>query len=210
MEGDCVWATDWLPQTAKYIQGIGYDDPVPSKPLRDGINFGRPIHPSPPPLFAYLDEKERQRKRGDFVMISGRLTLVTPRFADLLRQFDLGPSPDQGPGIRRVDLFPMPLFAGDQRSHIADYFMMHVSVQKDTLVPEHSPGARKLMPESLFFSLGHLIKDDDLTMTEAALEGPDMWREETIMNGIFVSDRLKRAMEAAKIKPVKFLRCPVV
>lgn len=47
----------------------------------------------------------------------------------------------------------------------------------------------------------------DITMTRAALDGPDIWQDEAVMNCIFASNRLKRAVEDANIKSLGFIAC---
>ena len=94
----------------------------------------------------------------------------------------------------------MPLFAADQETHLADYLFMQVSVQKTAVIPEDSKGLQRT-PEGISKATMPNVKDSDFVMTRAALDGPDIWQDEAVMSCIFVSDRLKRAMEDAKIEP---------
>ncbi|PDS74838.1 hypothetical protein [Rhizobium sp. L43] len=152
----------------------------------------------PTEIFAiYPDKKEK--KQADLVLAAGAV-VVSAACADVLRQFDLGHS----------SLYPIKLLQHDRKTPVeGEYFCLNIGERKDTFLREHSPLVRVLgsgrmrMPPNLH--------DDDVVVSPAALEGPDLWVSPPLIRMFFLSDRLTQALRAAKMGRVfGFRACRVV
>ncbi|MBT8477077.1 MAG: hypothetical protein KJO78_16570, partial [Alphaproteobacteria bacterium] len=116
----------------------------------------------------------------------GRVLIISPAFHDLLQQFDLGPT----------QFFDVPLYEYDRTTLRPErYFVMQVNAVKDAVVPEESTGIKPWDDEylPLDFSQG------EFAVSPAAVEGPDLWWDNSIIERLFFSDRLKRAIKDNRI-----------
>lgn len=152
----------------------------------------------PKEIFAeYPDKKEK--KQADLILAAGAV-VISAACADVLRQFDLGHS----------SLYPIKLFQHDRKTPVeGEYFCLNIGERKDTFLPEHSPrlivlgNGRLMMPSSLH--------DDDVAVSPAALEGPDLWVSPPLIRIFFLSDRLTQALRAAKMGRVfGFRTCRII
>lgn len=152
----------------------------------------------PKEIFAKYPDK-RETKQADLILAAGAV-VVSAACADVLRQFDLGHS----------SLYPIKLFQHDRKTPVeGEYFCLNIGERKDTFLPEHSPrlivlgNGRLMMPSSLH--------DDDVAVSPAALEGPDLWVSPPLIRIFFLSDRLTQALRAAKMGRVfGFRTCRII
>jgi hypothetical protein len=152
----------------------------------------------PKEIFAkYPDKKEK--KQADLVLAAGAV-VVSAACADVLRQFDLGHS----------SLYPIKLFQHDRKTPVeGEYFCLNIGERKDTFLTEYSRGVTKLGSGKLLVR-SHL-PDDDVAVSPAALEGPDLWVSPPLIRIFFLSDRLTQALRAAKMGRVfGFRACRIV
>ncbi|MBO9422025.1 hypothetical protein J7481_21125 [Labrenzia sp. R4_2] len=127
-------------------------------------------------------------------------TFLSEESAEVVSQFDLGEGA----------LYPTRLWHSDRVTPMpGNFFYLNVASKKDTFLPEQSSGAKKLASGT--WQVPRLAKNLKLKVSAAALQGPDLWFEETIMTNFFISDRLKQALDARKLsKDWMLTRCSVV
>ena len=118
--------------------------------------------------------------------------MVSEAAAQVLRQFDVG----QGA------LYPTRLTKSDKETPIGEgWYCLNYGNAKETVIPDKPIGMlRTEAPGQLFFVLSAYRKDDDLTVSRAALGSPDIWVDPRLKHGFFTSGRLARAIEEAKLK----------
>jgi len=133
------------------------------------------------------------------------LFYVSEELANVLRQFDLG----------ECGLYPVTLYEKDRKT-VDDrtYFTINFGNRKRVFLPNESPAARvgPLDTEEGETRRLPMVPDHDLiAVSPAALIGPDLWIDENLAVGIFVSGRLYDALKAANLARVfGFKRCRIV
>ena len=131
--------------------------------------------------------------RAPHVVFNGFLNL-SPRAAAVLAAHDLGEG----------FLWPVDYVKKDRVTPASEgqWMGLHVGTRKDSFVPERSPAAEQSVPRPEIWLLKtlRLKAPEDLTLSSAALEGADIWRERRLPNSkIFLSARLVTALEAAGV-----------
>ncbi|MGN7737667.1 hypothetical protein [Ensifer sp. 22564] len=152
----------------------------------------------PKEIFAkYPDKKEK--KQADLVLAAGAV-VVSAACADVLRQFELGHS----------SLYPIKLFQHDRKTPVeGEYFCLNIGERKDVFLPELSRGVTTLGSGKLLMPPN--LHDDDVAVSPAALEGPDLWVSPPLIQIFFLSDRLTQALRAARMgKVFGFRACRIV
>ena len=137
----------------------------------------------------------------DWVMITGGIFVISEKFQDLLAGMDLGPT----------KMFEVPLYEYDQKTRRPGrWFILHIVAAKRTVIPELSEGVREY--ETKGYWGRKLIGDDKLTVKASAAEGEDLWVDSHYSSRIFLSNRLKTAIEDAHLRIIKpqFEPCAVV
>lgn len=113
--------------------------------------------------------------------------------AEVLRGFDLG----------RTSLYPTKAFRYDRKTPLeGDYFCLNFGETKAAFLPEQSPrkeGSAAFAKVQTKWTLRVVPKDGDLAVDETALVGPDLWIDPRVRSAFFLSDRLARALQAAKL-----------
>ncbi len=127
--------------------------------------------------------------------------MVSERFFDLLSTYNLGPT----------RFFEVPLLEYDQKTRRPGrWFILQILAEKPTLVPERSEGVTEASLK------GHWEADPFgsgvLAVRATSSAGEDLWVDPVISHRIFLSDRLKTAIEEAKIvvRSMPFIPCIVV
>ncbi|MDK1388323.1 hypothetical protein QN224_23225 [Sinorhizobium sp. 8-89] len=152
----------------------------------------------PKEIFAkYPDKKEK--KQADLVLAAGAV-VVSAACADVLRQFDLGHS----------SLYPIKLFQHDRTTPVeGEYFCLNIGERKDAFLLSHSPRVIEFGDGTL--SMPPNLHDDDVAVSPAALEGPDLWVSPPLNRIFFLSDRLTQTLRAGKMGRVfGFRACRIV
>lgn len=197
-----VWASRAFMDSTR-IKGFTAD------PLQTGMSLGQMAELNetgermsaehfPKEIFAkYPDKKEK--KQADLVLAAGAV-VVSAACADLLRQFDLGHS----------SLYPIKLFQHDRKTPVeGEYFCLNIGERKDAFRPEYSPLVKVLGDQSM--KMPPNLHDNDIAVSSAALEGPDLWVSPPLIRIFFLSDRLTQALKAAKMGRVfGFCACRIV
>ena len=155
---------------------------------------------------SYVFDPKEFNKQKDMLYIQHQIA-ARGKFAELLQQHDLGAG---------GELVPYTIYEKDRVTPLPDqYYLFNFGERKDCFVPEESKNLKILRKkerngEDLWRGNG-LEEDDDLVFTAAALQGADIWFDKRIDADIFMSDRLVKAIKAAKLGiPFKFVRCRIL
>ena len=192
------------PSNSVNIFGIHYDTSTPDQSafLRTW-QAGELLDPKNIPARLVLAEG-RPAPKGDLFALTHMVMAISERFADLLRQFNLGPAPTaDNPRPRRTELHPMPLFAHDERTLIRKVVLMQCSAQQEGFVPKESKGA-EFLGQRWFRPLATPYQ---IAVRQMPKDGLDFWRDPSLVHTWFCSDRLYHTMKAAGIKPPEFYHC---
>lgn len=144
-----------------------------------------------------------RRKLPHLFGAAGFLT-VSETFAEVLRGFDLG----------RTRLHPVEFLHSDQKEPFTGrYYFLNIAEVHRYFSPEHSARFEPLpnSATSYIASVGNTVEDDDISVVPAALHGPDLWIDDTLLTHFFCSDLLVRALRAAKLaSQLPLYRCRVL
>ena len=205
----CVWATQFI-NDPKCIFGLlpeNREGPDPFD-LAETYRENLPLPPDRIPSFYSVKEGWRIPKLDLFTGANATM-FVSARLADLWEEFDLGPTPtSDDPAPRRTELHRMPLLGEDQETKVADVALMQISMQKDSLIPDESQTVGYVEWRDAYQARP---TTNSLAVNISALDGPDLWHDRRLLGVFFISDRLHRAMQKAKMKPkYAFSRCRVL
>jgi len=122
--------------------------------------------------------------------------VVTKECLDLLMHFNLG---------ERIQFFPVPLYDLEKNELVnhETYYVMSVADWRSFLTPEFCQGelsrVRRLDPEKPRYSLdpGDEFDEAIALSSEASNCDLDLWHDPALKNSLFMSDRLKQALEQA-------------
>ena len=147
--------------------------------------------------------REKEKKLAPF-LISG-FYYVSEELANVLRQFDLGEG----------GLYPVTLYEKDRKTvDERKYYCINFGNRKRAFLAKESPAAQ-VGPfdteEGTTRKLPIVPDHDQIAVSPAAFAGPDLWIDENLRAGIFVSGRLYDALKAANLARVfGFKRCRVI
>jgi hypothetical protein len=150
--------------------------------------------------FPRSDESVGAHRKRIPQMFSNGFIFLREESAEVVRQFDLGEGA----------LYPTRLWHPDRTTMVSGrYFYLSQGNRKNAFLKDHSPDAYKASKE--FWMPPINPRDDQLFFAAAALEGPDLWWDESLVFYFFISDRLAQALKRAKLdRDWHLLRCPVV
>jgi hypothetical protein len=173
-----------------------------STDLRDGL---RPVPPEEVPDYIYFDlrdvRKSEKANLPDLFKITGGIPVVSERFRELLMAHDLG----------ATEFHEVPLFEYDQTTRRPGrWFLLSIIESKPTLIPEKSEGIRETAGKGVFAPVSGV--NDVLAVHAESAAGADLWQDRAILFRIFLSDRLKRAINDAgiKVRRMPMRKCVVV
>ncbi|MDQ7735328.1 hypothetical protein QT231_21725 [Halomonas sp. SpR1] len=164
--------------------------------------LGEPLPADRFPKEMYVTSSYQRFKKVPDIFCAG-FWVVSSRFAEVLRRFELG----------QTELHPVKLFQHDRKTPFeGEYFVLAFGETKDTFVPEESPEARQAP-----FTKGDIWKpslgreNDGLALSNESLQGVDLWMEKRMRKVFFLSDRLLEALKAEKLsQKLRPYRCRVV
>ena len=141
----------------------------------------------PQEIFAAADAEE-QHYRLPHLFFGYGYWVVSGVAADILRTFDLG----------RGGLYPVRVLKKDRRSPVdGEWHCLNFGNQKTVLVPEQSRNIRQRAQGR--YKQGPASSDFDLTVSSAALLGPDIWVDTQLWDAFFLSEALGQALRNAKV-----------
>lgn len=169
---------------------------------------------SPPPetlpLPIYADLKGEPYKSLPPVFQGPGGIHVCPALAEVFQRFVLV---EGGPG--KGGVFPTQLYLYDRTTPArSDYsVLVYGGKKKHGLIPELSKGltAGKYTTVPPARWMLSTIKDGDIAVRASARSGADLWFDDKLQSGVFMSDRLVQALkDAGFAKHFKFKRCRVI
>lgn len=159
-------------------------------------------------LYFFRDRKINPARADVFLSTDG-LIVVSPRVRDILVQFDLG----------KTRLFEVPIYKSEKKepTKYPPHYLLHVMEHKDTFLSSESENVKQFVvagedgprPGVHWTSV---YNKDELAVRASSADGVDIWADPNISRRVFFSDRLKRALDAAKIKTtaLKFFEARVL
>ena len=153
----------------------------------------------PTQIFGAPDAREKDYQLPDLFKGYG-YWVVSEAAAEVLRQFDLG----QG------HLHPVKVLRSDRQTSVGQGWQcISFGNQKSALVPDRSSNIRKRAQGR--YKASAILADNDLVLSSAALEGPDIWVDTQMWDAVFLSEPLGNALTKAKADRGFFLtKCRVV
>jgi len=132
--------------------------------------------------------------------------VVSEKLAGILLQGDLGPS----------NFYPVKLHRRDKNTTFdQEFFILNLAVCKNSLEPDKSVNLaeRVLAPskKKRVFDIHSWAEDDEIVVTQAALQGPEVWVDPMLPDKtFFVSDRMYKLLDKAKLAGLlDFKRCAI-
>ncbi|MEM7664101.1 MAG: DUF1629 domain-containing protein [Pseudomonadota bacterium] len=192
-----IWFSRIL-QSVDVIVGLRYSierDGLEYK--RDFQNF-RPVDNTSAPAYLYFDRQTSTipDDRGDAFKIYDGLLVVSQKLRDVLSSFDLG----------QTKLIEVPICLSDAKtvSSYPPHYILHVAETKECFVPEASEkverqvwwGETEPRPDAPWIADP---SSDVLAVRSSAAVGVDLWADPTLKERIFLSDRLKHAIDQAGV-----------
>lgn len=144
-------------------------------------------------------------KKGEIFWAGGFL-VVRGKLAEILSRFDLGEG----------GLIPFPIYKADLVTpYPGEFFLLNFGAHKNSLLPKQCEDARKFIIEKntgkQIWNVNDLKVDAFVAMSPAALDGPDLWFEETVYGEIFMSDTLGTAIaETQDAEEWRLHECKIV
>jgi len=150
----------------------------------------------------YYDLTEKQKANlPDFFFGASRLPVISERYYDLLRDFDLGPT----------RFYEVPLYEYDQKTKRRDrLYLLQLNASKEALVPEECEGFVPYSNDVLWRDPRNRTGGIPAVCT-AAREGVDLWYDPGLSSRWFYSQRLYSAIKKERIrcKHWAFQKCKI-
>ena len=154
-----------------------------------------------PPKYTLTTRSNLQDRQPD-IFRDGNFLIISAVFADVLSQFDLG----------KTCLYPVEVFEHDRETPVGGYYkLLALGERKRAFRPEHSDQTyqKKLGKHDIWSYL--IVENDTIAVDASALDGPDLWVDPRLIMTFFLSDRLAKALRAAKVaRRLKLKSCKVV
>ncbi|MEM9045402.1 MAG: DUF1629 domain-containing protein [Pseudomonadota bacterium] len=195
-----IWCIDFM-MPGKKGKLIKYDLPSNDEEKRyqasNANREGEVLRPEYVPSRLYWEHKRMTPKRPalpDLFWIYDRFVVVTARFKSVLEQFSIG----------RTRFIPVPLF--DDGIEVTDetFFVLNLAEVREVAVPEKSTAAFDA-------GFGHWlisdIKSGDVVVKPDLMDGLDLVYQPKFSSAVFISDRLEKAMKAAKVRGATRVKC---
>jgi hypothetical protein len=184
-----LFGEDWSP--AQHIMGVPTEEYLEAV---DRSDKGHALDRSRFPEALAIWSRKCFARVGDYFYANG-FVAVKGGLAETLRRFDLG----------KGGLIPLPIFQEDLTTpEPGEFFLVNFGARKDSLVPKESTMLRQGYVEPAtgrqIWTVGSGVKNGDVALTPAALDGADLWNEERIRSRIFMSDALITAIREAGVK----------
>ena len=158
-----------------------------------------------PNAFAGSYKDTRLKPLPHFFNASGYI-VVSDAFAEVLRGFEW-----------QEGLYPVEVFQGNRKTKPNPdqaFFLLGLNSRKDSFLPEKLEKGARVRPYNttpVIWRMVGDVNDGDCPLSEGALSGFDLWMEERLEGGIFLSDRLVKALKAAKLtRGMPLKRCRIV
>jgi hypothetical protein len=167
---------------------VGERDHVRLVEIQKRIERGEPLDASafPTEIFGAPDARQKDYALPDFFFGYG-YWIVSSAAAAVLRAFDLG----------HGELRPVRVLESDRRTPVGgEWFCLNFGNRKHALAPQQSQNIRQRAQG--LYKASAVLRDNDLAVSRAALEGPDLWVDEQMWDALFLSEALGTALKKAK------------
>lgn len=157
-----------------------------------------------PEALAVFDEKRFSQTHDIFY--AGPFLAVKRKLADVLSRFDLGEG----------GLIPFPIYKADLVTPMdGQYFLLNFGARKNSILPERSENVVKFAVDhrtgAQIWKVNSWYEDGEVALSQAALNGPDLWFEEILDNKVFMSDALASALQDAELaEDWRFKQCRIM
>ena len=191
MKCDCVWVSS-IKQDSTLVQtNLNYDR---DDPARKAIKEGKDPNPEDLPLTVFAKVEGDPLDKLPPLFDGGGAIAISAQLAAPLLKFDLG----------RTLVLPTRILLGDRKTEVyADrgYYLLPRWHVFGALAPEVSPKLRPSRygdpPDS--WSLPWEPEDGDVAVHKIALDGPAIWHDPKLMNGIFFNGQVVDAIRSAGV-----------
>lgn len=148
--------------------------------------LGRTIKAEEMPTAMYGMYHDKKVGNLPNVFLGNGFITVSGKCAEVINQHDL-----EGGG-----LFPVEIYEFDRVTKIAGtFFALNFGKNKKTLLPEESKNIRRFPRHDQCWELEYGLHDDfDITVSENATEGADIWVDPDLWASVFFSDRIVAAL----------------
>jgi hypothetical protein len=204
-----VWLSDtWrdsaliLPLTADLVQS-DVDAAIDGQRLN---KKGQPVPPELCPARIWGEQRAPTFVTLPDLFFANGYWIVSERAANVLWEFDLGGGA----------LYPIRdgIYQRDNERRIPDEFFCWIyGNTKKAFLEQFSPTTEAMSGATTrdWCVLPWHLKDNDIAVSRAALEGPDVWLDLQLFKSVFVSGRLGDALTKAGLqKAFRLLRCRVL
>jgi hypothetical protein len=152
---------------------------------RQGFALQRSDFPEAEAVF----DRKRFARLGN-LFFAGCFYAVKGRLAEILASFDLGEG----------GLIPFTIFQEDLVTPVdGEFFILNFGSRKNTIHIEQCEDTEKFYVDKnsgqQIYDVNQFNAEARIVISDAALEGPDLWFEETVYNKIFMSDALASALQ---------------
>lgn len=154
------------------------------------------------------DDAARSTKRVKTLshsFVADTYFVVSEKAADVFKKFDLGSS-----ALLPVEVLKL----GRKQAFDGTFYIFHVTEKKSAFLPNQSVNydePRSDEDEWAGFVRRNRTQDDDIAVAASALDGPDVWKDLTLLRSLFFSDPLYAALsEADVLDNAQTIRCRAI
>ena len=190
---------DWQP--AKHIRGS-----LPDEMLKNmnRHNKGEFLSRKEMPEASYVFSEKSFKKAKDLFPVAGFI-VVRGQLAKILSEMDLGEGA----------LVPYTIYASDKETPLDDeFFILNFGAMKNSFLPHKSQKVEELLnlkQDGIELWVNNYASDDDIAVSQSAIEGADLWYDTRISDFFFMSETLVKAIQDANIKPdLRLFKCRVL
>lgn len=180
---DCVWRSNTVVQGVTSVALVSIEAEPAREKLSLDIRSGIPVEPADIPSRFQLKTGRAREVLPDFFYLD--YFFLTEKTADVFRRHDLG----------KGYLHPVEALKKSGGLFGPTYILVPGN-QKAAFVPEESKNVKEPFPER--YSFATVPKDDDIAMSSAALEGPDVWCQRGVP-GLYLSKALGDDLKASGV-----------
>lgn len=186
---ECVWGSNTIvefePRFGLIAEGDGIDTQSREyQRLSVRIRQGERIDPALLPTRLTLVDARLGVVIPDYIYFNYHI--VSERVAGILHEFDLG----------NGYLHPVEMIDVDGNTPLGTHYIVVAGNAKNVLDVEQSEKTKRTAIG--MFETSTVPKDDQLAMTRAALNGPDIWHQ-PLLKGLYMSDPLVARLKAENI-----------
>lgn len=200
---DAVWVSNVYSDTTlvkAFRSDVELTDRMAAVDLVKRQKHGEALgEPNFPKKFVARYRDRAMGRQPDFFFAGGFLC-VSDRFADVVMKFDLGAG----------GVYPVHLVQYDGETPVEGrYFGLDIGATKRCV----SDAKSRLLVQgsSVAPALPHDHRDDDIAVTQAALDGAEIWIDLCLFQCLFFGDRLVTSMKAHSLAArLKLKRCRVL